>query len=466
MTEEKANSWDTFSTKPYLKTLRLLKKEESIRHHILDVPPWHDAVLPPLGNPDMQRTPATDLACEICKINTAYFEMLPMSLRTCEAFIERLVWCNAIHLSRVPPQVFLGNRSFAVQVVAQSGPWAMKYMPWTFGNDELFALECIHHPQSRGDRWTSITLELPEFWKDNENIMLALIGRDGDYLSHASYRIKGMKHIAIVAVNSSPVALLRVSDHLRGDYDLCVSAMSHSLFMVDHMPPYILDDFPLMLKVLRGSGSARRWPDVIPHLSQRIRSNADCMTDLLTDSNNDEVIACAHPTLLDNEDFMRRVVTIIATCFKYASTRLQHDLPFIRFCIGVAGNALNQLRFPNGIIDDEEEMLALMRLCPNTTKMATERLWQSSSAVVCLALEHGMGRHQIPFNLRDDYEVCKVVAKDTTHFMPTHRSHCDSMVAQVKVTHMWMALTSSKGKVPENLLPCQDLIWTIWTELI
>lgn len=153
--------------------------------------------------------------------------------------------------------------------------------------------------------------------KDDEDIVLALVAKQGYCLYYASDRLKDEKDIVLTAVHRDGEYLQDASDRLKDDKEIVLEAVSTSWEALAHASKRLKDDKDVVLKAVLNNANALRYG------SDRLRNDKEIV--LTAIRSGGAFLQFAFDDLKDDRDVVLAAVTQYGYAIQYASDRLKND---------------------------------------------------------------------------------------------------------------------------------------------
>lgn len=141
---------------------------------------------------------------------------------------------------------FKKDKDIVLCIVEQSGPMWTR-IPEEMKEDEEIALAAIQ----QNYRVARMIFRSNSKFKNNYNIGLAAVEKDGLYLSHLSQELQNNTHIVLTAINQNGYALKYASDTLRNNRDIVGSAVHKDGLALEYASDALKNDRDIVNIALR-----------------------------------------------------------------------------------------------------------------------------------------------------------------------------------------------------------------------
>ena len=183
---------------------------------------------------------------------------------------------------------------------------------------------------------------MPDKLKDDKEVILEIVKRDGYDLNVASPRLKDDEEVAMVAAESNASALFYMSDRVKKNKEIVLKALSDyhdagsgtEFALTKYIPEELRDDYDVALALVKGSGYCLKG------FSERLIDNEDIVK-----------VAVSHPHELSDQ-YILEYPKRVEFSYQYASPRLRNDKEIVR--LAVKNNPALYSWLPLSLRDDKE----------------------------------------------------------------------------------------------------------------
>ena len=280
-------------------------------------------------------------------------------------FIEK--WQKSRCLSKVPktiPAKLLDNKEFVLEVLKSieiTFP-LLEFVSKTLQKDQDVIAEAL---KQNVENWRFIPKDvlykkdiflltlnyvskyeffrgMPDKLKDDKEVILEIVKRDGYDLNVASSRLKDDEEVAMVAASSNASSLFYMSNRVKKNKEIVLKALSEyndpssgtEFALSKYIPEELRDDYDVVLALVKGSGYC------LHDISERLKDNEDIVK-----------VAISHPHELSDR-FIMEYPKRVEFSYQYASVRLRNDKEIIR--LAVKNNPALYSWLPLSLRDDKE----------------------------------------------------------------------------------------------------------------
>lgn len=182
-------------------------------------------------------------------------------------------------------------------------------------NDKDFILQAI-------EKNDECFLYASDELKNDKEFMSQLIQRDSLYLLYASETLKNDKDLVLKAINNNPMSLLFASDNIKNNKEIVFKAIEKNPWSLAFASENLKNDQELVLKAIKKDGSCLKYA------SDELKNNKEFMVQAI--ENDSLCIEYASDELKNNEEFMLKIIEKVSgLCIAYASERLRNNKDFI-----------------------------------------------------------------------------------------------------------------------------------------
>ncbi|KAG2382410.1 hypothetical protein C9374_005612 [Naegleria lovaniensis] len=291
----------------------------------------------------------------------------------------------------------------------------------------------------------------PYEFRDDEEIMLEIVQRNGWFLEYASLALKHNKRVVLAAVKQRGCTLIHASHTLRDDREVVLNAIQQDGYALSFASPSILNhDLDIILMAVQQYGSAlkfvpekfRRMKQVVFHAVQSEGTAlAHAYIDLQNDydivlaavkqngfalrwastnmKNNYEIVSAAvqtnsealnyaSRTLQDNFEIVEKAVSAFGTSLEFASSSLRSNLSLCLTAVKQDGYSLRSVdRFRNNF----EVVLNAVKQNGMALQMASPELQNNFEIVLTAVRQRGAALCFASPALCDNVEIVKEAVK-------------------------------------------------------
>ncbi len=247
------------------------------------------------------------------------------------------------------------NKTFISKTI-KGAPHALKYASNELKNDPEFIKKIINSTSKIGYsgnilRYTSSII------RDNKDIVLDAVSKDGCDLQHASDRLKNDKDIVLSAIKQSHKAVKYISEHLKNDKDVMLAATASYGECLIYASSKLRQNKEFGLEVVKIDSQA------LGALSDKLKNDIDIVTQAITYF--PEAIQYASDRLKNNYNLIMDAVAQDADILMHVSTKFKYNKENILDLIYVNDESIDYVD-PELIFDKYIELAYL--ICSNNKK--------------------------------------------------------------------------------------------------
>mmetsp|Transcript_47062 Transcript_47062/g.86259 ORF Transcript_47062/g.86259 Transcript_47062/m.86259 type:complete len:420 (-) Transcript_47062:114-1373(-) len=247
------------------------------------------------------------------------------------------------------------------------------------------ATGAIVYQELRGPQDCSIALQLEsEAMRDNEDVLLRAVARDGTALRYASEAMKGNRKVVLRAVEQNGWALQYASDEMRGDPEV-------------------------VLQAVRGEGMA------LQYASAAMRSDRDVVMRAVTGFLRGQALRYASQELRGDRDVVLAALSQDGTCLQFASEEMRQDREVVYRALAFSHGLA--LQYASDVLKrDREVVRRAVQRHGMALQYAAEEMRADRKLVFASAVRQHAAALQFASNeLRNDAEaLLKAVGQDCT----------------------------------------------------
>ena len=182
-------------------------------------------------------------------------------------------------------------------------------------NDKDFILQAI-------EKNDECFLYASDELKNDKEFMSQLIQRDSLYLLYASETLKNDKDLVLKAINNNPMSLLFASDNIKNNKEIVFKAIEKNPWSLAFASENLKNDQELVLKAIKKDGSCLKYA------SDELKNNKEFMVQAI--ENDSLCIEYASDELKNNEEFMIQAIEKAPLSIEYTSNELRNNEQFIK----------------------------------------------------------------------------------------------------------------------------------------